>query len=78
MPPETTDYHNLYQWDCFIRNFMLDNNHLYWYYVNASVAIGLKLFVIESLFYERVVALNGTSGINQLVDRVMVLERPIS
>ena len=61
-PMEMTTYYNLEQYDLVIRKYNLSTEYVYWYYWNASALSAWTQWVCQSIFYEDIVALNGTNS----------------
>ena len=77
-PLETLEYYNLNQYECILRNFTLNSNHVYWYYWNASTSFLLRFWVVRTYFYENVLGVNGTPQIHSLLSSIALYEGPIN
>jgi len=74
-PLETTEHYNLNQYECILRNFTLDSNHVYWFSWNASTSFLLRFWVVRNIFYENVLGVNGTSQIHGYLSGIKLFER---
>lgn len=77
-PLETTEHYNLNQYECILRNFTLNSNHVYWFYWNASTSFMLRFWVVRTFFYENVLGVNGTSQIHGFLSGIAAYENPIN
>lgn len=73
-PIESNNYYNLQHYEFILRRHNLSSNYAYWYYWNASVFVQLRLWGCQGIYYEEVIALNGSSGFVSYIDDVNVLE----